>query len=180
MGRCKADGISPQDIAKAKSVKSDLFVDVGSIIAGSIGVGLMIVWSYWLKDFQITWFEYVIILIWILCCIGMRAADRYARQIEWILYGTVMNMETKDIAVAKKGLDFKTLPYYYQEDDNTVCITKTFFYIDVFLESTGEYVQHIPCRQEDFEVLEKGGRVMVIWYRNNNMLALTVSSVSGK
>lgn len=175
------DGISPEDLAKARKPEGVSWDDIMTAVIVGVLLGTSHLRSGYSKEWCI-----IPVSVWCVLCILAIAVKLHTRHITAIAYGKVINMETKDMVISGRGFDPDTLPYYYEKSYKYKGITKpllgsakTFYYVDVSLESTDGYIRHIPCRKKDFYAMKKGGRVMIVRYGNNDMIALTVSSVSG-
>ena len=133
------------------------------LVAIAVWVGYMIIFPH--KSVISRGWD-ILILVLFLIYLFVRIYGRLRKRINYICAadGYVVNREVQFQKINPKDT-MRLKPYNRNSDTNTFQATKerAFFYLTVRLEN-GEYVRYVNCTEKDYYNLEKGDKVLVVYY----------------
>ena len=94
-----------------------------------------------------------------------------------LAYGNVKYKEEKKKIMTGHD-DRKICPWYEENDYKNyqkplISSIKSFYYIDVVFSNIEGEMKHISMYKNDFENIEEGDEVIVIRFKNNNVIAIS-------
>lgn len=108
----------------------------------------------------------ICILVLLLTYLFFRVFGRLRKKINYICAadGYVVNREVQFQKINPKDTT-RLKPYNRDSDTNAPQLTKerAFFYLTVRLEN-GDYVRYVNCTEKDYYDLDKGNKVLVVYY----------------
>lgn len=152
--------LTPQEKQKIKNVnEEDSEKPVDVIIAF-----LFIVISIPLNSHKNIVFD-VILIILFLAYLSIRLICHFSNNINYkaASYGTVVDKEVIYQEISIKS-DQKLKPYNRDGVERTSSMKKKAFYYLIVKLDTGEYVRYVNCIDKDFDCLEQGNKVLVVYY----------------
>lgn len=125
---------------------------------------------------------YTIGCICVICIINILVRSWYlicGSKICGLAYGIVNCKQTKQKLINSYA-NYKTYPwneddYKYNKTKPMRAYVKTFYYVDVVLCNIEGEIKHIGICENDFKSIEEGDKVIVIRFKNNEIIAIPAS-----